>query len=77
MSKETAIATPLTRQSWILHIFAALAEKERSDLGAGAKAALAAARARGVNISVIGGLHEGFRLGRPLAQIFAGPSCSH
>jgi len=50
MSEETAIATPLTRQSWILHIFAALAEKERSDIGAGAKAALAAARARGVNL---------------------------
>ena len=50
MSEETAIATPLTRQSWILHIFAALAEKERSDIGARTKAALAAARARGVNL---------------------------
>ena len=46
MSEETAVATPLTRPSWILHIFAALAEKERRDIGAGAKAALAAARAR-------------------------------
>jgi ATP-dependent DNA ligase len=35
MSEETTITTPLTRQSWILDSFAALAEKERSDIGAG------------------------------------------
>ena len=41
MLEETAIATPLTRRSWILHIFVALAEKERSDISARTKAALA------------------------------------
>jgi DNA invertase Pin-like site-specific DNA recombinase len=37
-------------QSWILHIFAALAEKERSDISARTKAALKAAKARGVRL---------------------------
>jgi hypothetical protein len=37
-------------QSWILHIFAALAEKERSDISAPTKAALRAAKARGVRL---------------------------
>ena len=37
-------------QSWILHIFAALAEKERSEISARTKAALRAAKARGVRL---------------------------
>jgi hypothetical protein len=37
-------------QSWILHIFAALAEKERIDINARTMAALKAAKARGVRL---------------------------
>jgi hypothetical protein len=37
-------------QSWILHIFAALAEKERIDINARTTAALKAAKARGVRL---------------------------
>ena len=37
-------------QSWILHIFAALAEKERSDISARTRAALKAAKTRGVRL---------------------------
>jgi hypothetical protein len=47
MSGETAAAAPLTRQSRILHIFAAPAENERSDISARIKAALGRQGPRG------------------------------
>ena len=45
--RNSAKSSPITR-SHILHLFAALAEKERAMISARTKAALAAAKARGV-----------------------------